>query len=277
MLPGIVEHARHVRLAVRQLHDLVKRFALKLRVLLDEAVQRGDVRLMVLAMMQLQRFLAHAAAGERVFGVGKFREFESHGRVLRLVRGEAVVSMTSSYDPRRGASSWRPAMSPMAALVRRHDPDRFLTALFAPADKREALLTLYAFNHELARAREAVSQPMLALMRLQWWREVIEGARRGHEVATPLAALLDAGVLDRGELLGLIEAREIEAEPFIATLGEWRWVSARLGGRAGGGGGAAARRAGAGGAAAAGGGIWRGGRAAQRAGAGAAGALPAAG
>ncbi len=109
----------------------------------------------------------------------------------------------------------------MAALVRRHDPDRFLTALFAPADKREALLTLYAFNHELARAREAVSQPMLALMRLQWWREVIEGAHRGHEVATPLAALLDAGALDRGELLGLIEAREIEVEPFIATLGEW--------------------------------------------------------
>jgi phytoene synthase len=43
---------------------------------------------------------------------------------------------------------------PIAALVRRHDPDRFLTALFAPPAKRDALLTLYAFNHELARARE---------------------------------------------------------------------------------------------------------------------------
>ena len=42
----------------------------------------------------------------------------------------------------------------IAALVRRHDPDRFLTALFAPPEKRDALLTLYAFNHELARARE---------------------------------------------------------------------------------------------------------------------------
>ena len=47
----------------------------------------------------------------------------------------------------------------IAALVRRHDPDRFLTALFAPPEKRDALLTLYAFNHELARAREAVSEP----------------------------------------------------------------------------------------------------------------------
>ena len=45
----------------------------------------------------------------------------------------------------------------IAALVRRHDPDRFLTALFAPPERRDALLTLYAFNHELARAREVAS------------------------------------------------------------------------------------------------------------------------
>jgi phytoene synthase len=62
----------------------------------------------------------------------------------------------------------------IVALVRRHDPDRFLTALFAPSEKRNALLTLYAFNHELARAREVVSEPPLALIRLQWWREVVE-------------------------------------------------------------------------------------------------------
>jgi len=58
----------------------------------------------------------------------------------------------------------------ITALVRRHDPDRFLTALFAPAGRQGALLTLYAFNHELARAREMVSEPPLALIRLQWWR-----------------------------------------------------------------------------------------------------------
>ncbi|MEX2008823.1 MAG: squalene/phytoene synthase family protein, partial [Dongiaceae bacterium] len=33
-----------------------------------------------------------------------------------------------------------------AAEVRRGDRDRFLTALFAPADRREALFALYAFN-----------------------------------------------------------------------------------------------------------------------------------
>jgi 15-cis-phytoene synthase len=109
----------------------------------------------------------------------------------------------------------------IAALVRRHDPDRFLTALFAPPEKRDALLTLYAFNHELARAREAVSEPPLALIRLQWWREVVEGARRHHEVAEPLLAAIDAGELDRDDLLSLIDAREAEAEPAFETMQAW--------------------------------------------------------
>jgi phytoene synthase len=110
----------------------------------------------------------------------------------------------------------------IAGLVRRHDPDRFLTALFAPSDKRDTLLTLYAFNHELARAREVVSQPPLALIRLQWWREVVEGAHRRHEVAEPLRAAIDRGELSADDLLPLIDAREIEAEPNIETLDAWR-------------------------------------------------------
>jgi phytoene synthase len=110
----------------------------------------------------------------------------------------------------------------IAAMVRRHDPDRFLTALFAPPEKRDALLTLYAFNHELARAREVASEPPLALIRLQWWREIVEGARRRHEVAEPLTAALLEGALDRADLLALTEAREIEAEPAIETWQSWR-------------------------------------------------------
>ena len=112
-------------------------------------------------------------------------------------------------------------LSAVGAMVRRADPDRFLTALFAPADRREALFTLYAFNNELARGRDAASNPMLALIRLQWWREVVEGAAQAHEVATPLATLLAAGVLDRAELEAVVDAREAEAD-VIETLEEWR-------------------------------------------------------
>ena len=115
----------------------------------------------------------------------------------------------------------RQAEAGLAALVRRHDPDRFLTALFAPPAKREPLFALIAFNHELARAREATSEPHLALIRLQWWRDVVAGAPRRHEVATPLSAALDAGLLHRGDLLAMIDAREAETEPAIETLPVW--------------------------------------------------------
>jgi 15-cis-phytoene synthase len=119
----------------------------------------------------------------------------------------------------------------IAALVRRHDPDRFLTALFAPPEHRDALLTLYAFDHELARARAVASDPHLALIRLHWWREIVEGARRRHEVATPLADLLDAGRLEPSGLLPIIDAYEIEAEPCIDSLADWRaWLMAGAGG-----------------------------------------------
>src|SRR4051812_36914804 len=92
------------------------------------------------------------------------------------------------------------ALSPVGEIVRRHDPDRFFTGLFAPAGKREALWALYAFNHEIARAREVVREPAMAMIRLQWWREVVEGARRRHEVAGPLREAIDAGALDPADL-----------------------------------------------------------------------------
>ena len=97
--------------------------------------------------------------------------------------------------------------------LRRADPDRMLAAAFAPAAKRPALFLLYAFNHELARAREVASSGPMALIRLHWWREVIDGAQRRHPVALPLRQALADGVFAPADLLGLIDAREAEAEP----------------------------------------------------------------
>jgi 15-cis-phytoene synthase len=121
----------------------------------------------------------------------------------------------------------------IASLVRRHDPDRFLTALFAPPRHRDALLTLYAFNHELARAREVASEPPLALIRLQWWREVVEGEPKRHEVASPLSEAIANGALNPAYLLPIIEAREAEAYADFETLADWRaWLLAGAGGLA---------------------------------------------
>ena len=121
-------------------------------------------------------------------------------------------------------------LSPCAAIVRRHDPDRFLTALFAPPAGRDALFVLYAVNHELARAREVVSNPMAALIRLQWWREVAEGARRRHEVAGPLGEALDAGRLQAADLLAMIDGREAETEPMETEAAFRDYLQATAGG-----------------------------------------------
>jgi 15-cis-phytoene synthase len=123
------------------------------------------------------------------------------------------------------------AVDALIAFVRHHDPDRFLTALFAPPERRAALLALYAFNHELAHAREAAREPTLALIRLQWWREVVEGNPKHHEVATPLVAAMTAGALVRNDLLTLIDARETEAGGPIPTREAWRtYLRATAGG-----------------------------------------------
>ena len=109
----------------------------------------------------------------------------------------------------------------LAETVRGHDPDRFLATLFAPPDKRELLFLLYAVNHELARAREVTSEPGLALIRLHWWREVLYGARRRHEVAGPLGAALDAGALLPADLAEMVDAREAEADAAVETRTAW--------------------------------------------------------
>jgi NADH dehydrogenase [ubiquinone] 1 alpha subcomplex assembly factor 6 len=116
-------------------------------------------------------------------------------------------------------------LSPVAALVRRHDRDRYQTALFAPPDRREALFALYAFNYEIARVREAVTQPMLGQIRLQWWREAVAAAYAGaqpryHVVAEPLAAVIRDLAPAREHFERMIDTRERDlADEPPATLG----------------------------------------------------------
>jgi len=92
--------------------------------------------------------------------------------------------------------------------VRRHDHDRFLTVLLAPAPVRDALLALYAFNIEIARIPEAVSEPMMGQIRLQWWRETVEGLDRGETRGHAVAEALAATDISREGLLALVDARE---------------------------------------------------------------------
>src|SRR5262245_20926304 len=100
------------------------------------------------------------------------------------------------------------------ALVRAADKDRFLATLFAPADRRGPLFALYAFNAEIASVRERAREPMPGEIRLQWWRDVINGERAGEAAANPTAAALIDTIarfsLPKAPLLDLIEAHAFD-------------------------------------------------------------------
>lgn len=114
-------------------------------------------------------------------------------------------------------------LSYSGTIVKQSDNDRYLCSLFAPAEKREGLFALYAFNSEIAKIPETVSDPMLGLIRLQWWREAIEslykGVVRKHEVVTDLHKALQQQPLSQALFEKLLTAREsdLDDEP-PATL-----------------------------------------------------------
>ena len=129
-----------------------------------------------------------------------------------------------------------------AEIVRRADPERFRAVMAAPVAARERLFPIYAFNVEVARAPWVTAEPLIAEMRLQWWRDALAeiaagGPVRRHEVATPLAQAVGAG--DVALLDALVEARrwDIHREPFAdmqafrahiaATTGNLLLVAAR--------------------------------------------------
>jgi phytoene synthase len=110
-----------------------------------------------------------------------------------------------------------------AALVREADRDRYLATLFAPAEHRDALYALYAFNVEIARVRDLAREPIPGEIRLQWWREALAGERAGEAAAHPVAAALLATLSRYGfvatPLLEMIDERTFDLydEP-MATI-----------------------------------------------------------
>ncbi|MDE5443390.1 squalene/phytoene synthase family protein [Bradyrhizobium sp. CSA207] len=97
-----------------------------------------------------------------------------------------------------------------ADLVRSHDFPRYAATLFAPATERRALLALYAFNVEIVRVRDQVSQPLPGEIRLQWWTDMLSGHVHGSAVGNPVAA----------ELLRAIRDFDLPVEPLSLLADE---------------------------------------------------------
>jgi 15-cis-phytoene synthase len=97
-----------------------------------------------------------------------------------------------------------------ADLVRTHDFARYASTLFVAAAARRALLSIYAFNVEISRVRDQVSQPLPGEIRLQWWTDMLAGAGHGEVEGNPVAA----------ELLQTIKAFRLPVEPLSRLIEE---------------------------------------------------------
>lgn len=100
----------------------------------------------------------------------------------------------------------------LADLVRRADEDRYLSVLYAPEGKRQALLSIYAFDAEIARVRDLVSEPMPGEIRLQWWRDILSAGEPGggHPIAAALLETITNHRLPRQSFLDYLEARTFD-------------------------------------------------------------------
>jgi phytoene synthase len=121
-------------------------------------------------------------------------------------------------------------------LVRDEDRDRFLATLFASADKRPALFSIYAFDIEVAHISGRVSEPLAGEVRLQWWRDVIAGMSREQAAGNPVAAALidtiERYTLPEQIFVDLIEAqRDALYRKPVETIGEFeQWAEKTYGG-----------------------------------------------
>lgn len=94
------------------------------------------------------------------------------------------------------------------AQLRDLDRDRYIAALLSPADKREAIASIYCFNAEIARVRDVTREVLTGEIRLQWWRDAFEGKSIGDVNAHPIA----------GRLLKTIEDYALPIEPFLNLI-----------------------------------------------------------
>jgi phytoene/squalene synthetase len=109
------------------------------------------------------------------------------------------------------------------------DGDLYLCHLFAPADSRPALLTLYHFYADIARIPASVSDPMVGAIRLQWWRDLLAAVEKGDARGTPIGEALLLTPLAPSDALCLIDGREAALPEGTRSLPELEEEAALVG------------------------------------------------
>lgn len=104
--------------------------------------------------------------------------------------------------------------------LKSRDRERWLSILWAPADARPALIALHAHDLEQQRVVAEAREPMLAEIRLAWWREQLEALSAG-KLAPPQPILRALRHDARARGADLTDLSRIE-EGFLPLLTEGR-------------------------------------------------------
>lgn len=106
------------------------------------------------------------------------------------------------------------ALDDVRQTARSYAPDAYVTALLAPSSRQGAMIALSAFLGDVERIVSTVSDPHIAEIRLQWWRDAIEAApsgnKTGHPAADALADAVNQYALPFGTFDALLDARALD-------------------------------------------------------------------
>ncbi len=106
------------------------------------------------------------------------------------------------------------ALDELRQTAKTYAPDAYVTALLAPRDRQRAMIALAAFFGDVERIVTTLSDPNIAEIRLQWWRDAIQaapsGTKTGHPGADALTDAINAHVLPFDTFDALLDARALD-------------------------------------------------------------------
>ena len=109
--------------------------------------------------------------------------------------------------PRRVNKSWHDRLE-MDDLLQTLPPLHRLALAYAPAHARKATLALFALDSRLAEIVRSASEPMLAQIRLAWWRDMLGRGTSDRPLGEPLLEVLGAWQGEETALVALIDGWE---------------------------------------------------------------------
>lgn len=116
-------------------------------------------------------------------------------------------------------------------------PPERLALVYAPTHARAAWAGLLALEHRLGDVTRAAREPIMAQLRLAWWRERLNEPAAARPKGEPLLGALAAWDGERRALVALVDAHEAAllgqgADPLRAARAEALCALARLAGSA---------------------------------------------